>query len=115
MLVFGAQSKDNLGLRSDFVPFQQMLPGVELNRPGAQWVLCRRLFVGSYVDAYVLSSYHGGLDIYLRSPEDEPITAWWAYSSRGASPDPALWHSMPPATFERVADFPEWTQLLGRL
>ncbi len=115
MLICGSDNKEDLGLLSDFEPVKTILPQLQLDLPGMLVRLCEELFLGSYVYAYIMRSYLGGLDIFLRAPEDLPATRWYHYSSRGAVADPWLWRTMPPVVFEGWLDISNFARLFAML
>ena len=77
-----------------------------------QW--CSALFDGGHYDAYVMASYDGGCDIYMRTPQDRPMHFWWHYAARDMAADPTFWRTMPlhEPRFIAIEPHPEWTQEL---
>ena len=107
MLKLGARNKEKLCPLWQFAPFRQKIANlfgtpvesIPWDRDamevimsfmkGHEWLAA--LFDGGYYDAYIMESYHGGCDLYMRTPKDQPITSWWHYSVRSMQKDPRLW------------------------
>ena len=123
MFQYGAHNKAKLCALWEYAPFRTKVAAL-LGRPiearggGRSAILDAMgrmsahewraaLFEGTYYDVYVMASYHGGCDLYMRSPTDRPMQAWWHYKARKMAADPILWWTMPPeraaVRFYRVA------------
>ena len=135
MFQYGAQNKAKLCALWEYAPFRTKVAAL-LGRPiealggvGRSAILDAMgrmsphewraaLFEGTYYDVYVMASYHGGCDLYMRSPTDRPMQAWWRYKARKMAADPTLWWTMPlnEPQFVSIGSHPEWTdQLRSRL
>ena len=132
MVRYGAQNKEKLCALWQYPPFRKKvamvlgIPESELGRDRNTCVAAMRLlnryqlrhalFEGLYIDVYVMASYQGGCDLYLRGPGDR--FTWWHYAARGMHGGPTLWWSMPleDPQFVAMEVRPQWTvELLSRL